>query len=57
MKFSEKLIYVRAKLNLTQSELAERLKVSFPTISRWENDKVEPTKKAMMVFKQFKQSL
>lgn len=53
MEFNEKLIRIRAKLNLTQTELAEKLNVSFPTISRWENGKVMPTKKAMIVFEDF----
>ena len=53
MEFKEKLIYVRAKLNLTQEELAKKLNVSFPTISRWENGKTKPTKKGLMTFDVF----
>lgn len=53
MDFKDKLIYIRAKLNLTQSELAEKLGVSYPTISRWELGKVMPTRKAMVVFTNF----
>lgn len=51
MTFSEKLIYLRAKLNLTQKDLAELLNVSFATINRWESGKVAPTKKALINFK------
>ena len=36
MIFQEKLFYVRAKLNLTQTELTRELGVSFSTINRWE---------------------
>ena len=53
MSFQDKLIYVRATLNLTQTELANELKVSFPTISRWENGKSNPTKKALVIFANF----
>jgi putative transcriptional regulator len=50
MEFKEKLLYVRAKLNLTQTELANKLKVSYATINRWETEKVHPTKKAELSF-------
>lgn len=53
MKFKDKLVFVRARLDLSQSELANKLNVSLPTISRWENGKVNPTKKAKVVFMQF----
>lgn len=53
MVFKDKVLYVRAKLNLSQTELAEKLKVSFTTVSRWENGKVEPTRKAHLMFEQF----
>ena len=50
MKFNEKILYVRAKLNLTQMDIAKELGVSFQTINRWELDKVKPTKKAEYAF-------
>lgn len=53
MEFKDKLVFARAKLDLSQSELAKELNVSLPTISRWENGKVNPTKKAKVVFMQF----
>lgn len=53
MEFQKQVLYARAKLNLTQGELASNLKVSFATVSRWENDKSVPTKKAQMKFEQF----
>ena len=53
MAFKDKVLYVRAKLNLSQTELAKKLKVSFTTVSRWENGKVEPTRKAHLMFEQF----
>lgn len=53
MEFKDAVVYVRAKLDLTQTELAEKLKLSFPTISRWENGRTKPTKKEIVVFKEF----
>jgi DNA-binding transcriptional regulator YiaG len=53
MEFKDKLVFARAKLDLSQSELAKELNVSLPTVSRWENGKVNPTKKAKVVFMQF----
>ena len=50
MVFKEKLLYVRALLNLTQAELAEQLSVSYETINRWENGKFSPSKKAEYSF-------
>lgn len=48
--FQEKILYVRAKLNLTQTELARELEVSFSIINRWETGKVVPAKKAVLAF-------
>lgn len=53
MEFKDKLVYARAKLDLSQAELAKELNVSLPTVSRWENGKVNPTKKAKVVFMQY----
>ncbi len=53
MTLVEQLLYVRVQLNLTQMELAKKLNVSFATISRWENNKAKPTKKALLTFKNF----
>jgi transcriptional regulator with XRE-family HTH domain len=53
MEFKEKLLYARAKLNITQMYLAKKLCVSFSTINRWESGKVLPTKKAEYVFDLF----
>src|SRR5579883_765445 len=40
---------LRAKLNLTQEQLAERLGVSFATVNRWEGGSNEPQKAAREV--------
>ena len=34
---------LRAKLNISQQELADMLRVSFPSVNRWENGHYEPT--------------
>ena len=52
MEFSEKVLNLRAKLNLTQKELGEMLHVSMVTVNRWESGKVQPTKKAICAFTQ-----
>ena len=44
---------VRSALDLTQGQLAERLKVSLPTISRWETGKSEPDAQALHVLEVF----
>lgn len=38
------IIKVRARLNLSQTELADMLDVSFASVNRWENGKYEPTR-------------
>ena len=53
MNFKEKLIYVRALLNLTQTQLAKELNVSFETINRWESGKYNPSKKAIYALEIF----
>lgn len=40
------LLRIRAELNLSQTELAEMLGVSFTSVNRWENGKYLPTKVA-----------
>ena len=53
MEFKDKLISIRADLNLTQSGIVKILHVSYPTISRLEMGKVVPTRKVMAVFEKF----
>lgn len=53
MEFKDKVLYARAKLNLTQVDLAKKLNVSVITINRWENGSVMPTKKAEVAFNIF----
>ena len=53
MKFSLKVLTIRAKLNLSQKELARLLSVSFATVNRWENAKTVPSKKTLLMVEQF----
>lgn len=43
MTFSEQVKSVRAKLLLSQEQLADKLGVSYVTISRWETKETEPS--------------
>ena len=42
--YADGILKLRAKLNLSQEELAKLLGVSFLGGNRWENDKYAPTK-------------
>jgi len=53
MDFSDKIRYVRGKLNMTQEDLAHELNVSFATVNRWENSKYKPIKIARVAFDEF----
>ena len=53
MKFSEFVISVRKKLNLSQTQLAEAINVSYATINRWENGRVIPSNLAVRSFYDF----
>lgn len=42
MTFSEKVKIVRAELQLSQAQLAEKLSVSVVSVNRWESKGIEP---------------
>ena len=44
MTFSEKVLELRMRLQITQVQLAELLGVSYPTVNRWEGGYYEATK-------------
>jgi len=50
MEFSEKIKFVRDKMNMSQEDLARALNVSFATINRWENSRTKPIRMARMLF-------
>lgn len=47
MKNSEIIKEIRSRLRLSQSELAEKLGVSFATVNRWEKGRCEPSQIAV----------
>jgi len=56
MEFSEKIRFVRDKLDMSQEDLARALNLSFATINRWENAKAKPIKITQAAFDAFCQS-
>jgi len=46
MTIKDLLVALRAKLGLTQQQLAQRLGVSFATVNRWEGGEIEPRRAA-----------
>jgi len=53
MKFGKVIFEVRERLDISQAKLAAQLKVSVPTINRWENNKSIPDNLAMAQLAQF----
>lgn len=53
MTFADKVKYVRATLQLSQKQLAEKLGVTYVSISRWETQGVEPQFLIMSRFNSF----
>ena len=47
MTFSEFVVFVRKKMNLSQKQLASAINVSYSTINRWENGHVVPSNLAV----------
>ena len=53
LELSEILKNIRAELNITQTDLAEAVHVSFSTVNRWENKKVNPNRMARVLILDF----
>ena len=53
MSFSEFVVSVRKKLQLSQKQLAAAINVSYSTINRWENGHVVPSNLAVKSFYDF----
>lgn len=49
MNYAKLVLFIRAKLNITQQELANKLNVSYATINRWENNKRTPSKRYIII--------
>lgn len=52
MKSSDIIKDIRSRLGLSQTELAEKLGVSFATVNRWEKGRCEPSRIALNAIKQ-----
>lgn len=50
MEFSKKVLELRGQLQITQTQLAELLGVSYSAVNRWENGQYKATKLAMHKF-------
>ncbi len=53
MDYAEVVRQIRAKLSLSQTELAQRLGVSFATVNRWENKRCVPSPVAWRLIEDF----
>lgn len=53
MTFGEKVKYVRGELQLSQTQLAAELGVSFATVNRWETQNIEPRFLTKVKFEKF----
>lgn len=53
MELSDLLKSIRSELNISQTELAEAIHVSFSTVNRWENKKVIPNRMARVLILDF----
>jgi len=53
MNFSEVIKEFRKRRGITQQKLAEELKISYPTINRWENDKFKPNPRILMIVRDY----
>jgi len=51
--FATSVKALRAKLGLSQEDLAKALGVSFASVNRWENGKTQPSKLAKNQFESF----
>lgn len=53
MTFGEKVKYIRGELQLSQTQLAAELGVSFATVNRWETQNIEPRFLTKVKFEKF----
>ena len=56
-EISQRTRAIRQALGLTQEQFAAKLGVTFPTINRWENNKVRPSPLALKQLEKLETSL
>lgn len=44
INYAKALVELRSKLNISQTEMAVLLNVSYPSVNRWENGRATPVK-------------
>ncbi|MCI7220052.1 MAG: helix-turn-helix domain-containing protein [Bacilli bacterium] len=44
LNYAKALLELRSKLNISQTEMAALLNVSYPSVNRWENGRAVPIK-------------
>jgi len=57
MQFSEVIKELRKRAGLSQQKLAEKLKISYPTINRWEKSKFAPNPRISLIVRDYIRSL
>ncbi|MFM7886733.1 MAG: helix-turn-helix domain-containing protein [Pseudanabaena sp.] len=50
--YSNLISELQSRLNLTQSELAQKVGISYPSLSRWRNGHHQPSPMAIALLKQ-----
>ena len=53
MIFADAIVKLRSELRLSQSQLADELKINYATINRWENGKPKPNRMTLFVIRQY----
>ena len=53
MEMKDKLLFIRAKMNMSQESLARVLGVSFATINRWERGHTVPSLRYQVAIENF----
>ena len=53
MEIKDKLLLIRAKLNMSQEALARELNVSYATINRWETGRTKPSQRYIMLINNY----
>ncbi|MCA6524035.1 MAG: helix-turn-helix transcriptional regulator [Pseudanabaena sp. M051S1SP2A07QC] len=51
-KYSNLISELQSRLNLTQTELAKKIGISYPSLSRWRNGHHQPSPMAIALLKQ-----
>lgn len=53
MIFADAIVKLRSELRLSQSQLADELKINYATVNRWENGKTKPNRMTLFVIRQY----